>query len=435
VAGAALLALASGIALSPYRLFLVPVALLVILVFTRLREPALALLAVVPYAVLANLEGRLADTSLYPSEIILLSALLVVALRRPEAFAWRGPVVFALAFGAWMALAALAGAATTDAARVAKLVRTAFLAGSLFALGFGTASHRHGAASWIQAAAGAAGLLGFLAIGEAMMSLRQGVPQVGGVVGGSELLAIHLTLLAPAGLAIVALGADRRPLTRVLVALAGLGLVLSFSRSGWVGGWAAILGMGIAAGKLDRRAGRRLLILAGAILVLAVTLAIVLASAGEIPGAYAARARSIISADLLAGRRSEWGIGLATMRAHPVFGLPEAVNPYNLILGLAAVSGIPILFPFVALLVAAARGARRALGRGDVASGVAAVGLLGAVIGLLVTGIGEASLGARLTPPSMITLGLLAGLGGGAGELAGGVRKLGASTGEGGSER
>jgi hypothetical protein len=39
------------------------------------------------------------------------------------------------------------------------------------------------------------------------------------------------------------------------------------------------------------------------------------------------------------------------------------------------------------------------------------VGLVGSAIGLLVTGIGESTLGSRLTPPAFLLLGLLAGLG------------------------
>jgi len=40
-----------------------------------------------------------------------------------------------------------------------------------------------------------------------------------------------------------------------------------------------------------------------------------------------------------------------------------------------------------------------------------AIGLFGAILGLLVTGIGEATLGARLTPPAFLFLGLWCGLG------------------------
>jgi hypothetical protein len=411
--GVAFALLLAALTLSPYRYFLVPVALVVFMAFTRLRAPDLALLAIVPYVVLANLEGWLTDTSLYPSEVILLTAVGVVALRRRQAIAWQGAALLALAFAAWMIVAALAGAATTDSARVAKLIRSAFLGASLFALGFAAARRPRGAATWIDAATGAAGLFGFLAVGEAVFGLRHGVPRAGSVVGGSELLAIHLTLLAPPAIALVALGVDRSRATKALLVLSGLALVVSFSRSGWVGGWAAILGMGLVASKLDRRRGAGLLLLAGLGLGLAILAALVLTATGETLGAYAARLRSLLSADLLADRRSDWQSGLATVRAHPIFGLPDARNPYNILLGLAAVSGLPILVLFATLIGIGVRSGLRALRESRSAAAPVAVGLFGSVIGLLVTGIGEASLGTRLTPPVMVTLGLLAGLGAG----------------------
>ena len=71
----------------------------------------------------------------------------------------------------------------------------------------------------------------------------------------------------------------------------------------------------------------------------------------------------------------------------------------------------------------------RAAWRGDAGESILAVGLLGAAIALLVTGIGEATLGARLTPPAFVTLGLLAGLGSGAAGGAGGAGSAGGARG------
>ncbi len=112
---------------------------------------------------------------------------------------------------------------------------------------------------------------------------------------------------------------------------------------------------------------------------------------------------------LFASRSADWQRGIATIQAHPLFGQPDGPNPYNLFLGLAAESGLPVWLPWLAILALAAGTGLRALRAGSVAA-PHAVGLLGAMIGLLVTGIGEASLGARITPPAMLSLGLASGL-------------------------
>jgi len=406
--------LLGGLALSPYRYFLLPVAGVAMMAFVRLREPALGLLVLLPYVPLLNLEGLLryspGTSELYPSEVILLTAFAIVGWRRPRSVGFDGAGRLAVGFALWMAIAALAGAPATDTARLARLLRTAFLAAAAFALGRAAGRRPGGALSWIDGAGGAVGLFALLALVEAAFHLGQGVPRTGSALGGSELLAIHLTLLAPPGLGLVALAADRSRATRLILALAGLALFASFSRSGWIGGWAAILGMGLMAGKIDPRRGRWLAGAAWILLAAAVAAAVGLAAAGGALGDYGARLRSLADPPgLLHDRGREWTQGLASIGAHPLFGDPEAANPYNLILGLAAVSGLPILIPFGALVIAAFRGGSSALE--TAATRAPALGLLGASIGLLVTGMGESSLGARVTPAAMATLGLLTGLG------------------------
>lgn len=410
----ALLSLLGALVLSPYRYFLLPACIVVLLAFIRLKDPALALLALIPYVPLLNLEGLLADTSLYLSEVVLLAALGAVGLRRPGAVRLEGAVWLALAFAGWMAVAALAGSSLSDTARVARLLRTALLAFAAFALGRHAARRLGGTLAWIDAAGGAAAVFALLALGEVALEVVSGtgggIPRTGSAVGGSELLAIHLTLLAPPAAALVALGGDRSRATRLLLVVVALALAASFSRSGWLGGWAAILGMGLLGGKADRRGARRLIVAGIVIVLVGAGLALGLAFAPGVPGEVSARLRSIANpAELFAGRREEWAEGLATIAAHPLFGHPEAPNPYNVALGLAGMSGLPILALFAALIVAAFRSGLQALNRREAAA--PAAGLLAAVIALLVTGMGESSLGARVMPAAFATLGVLSGLG------------------------
>jgi hypothetical protein len=411
----AALLLLGGLALSPYRYFLLPLAGVAAMAFVRLREPAAGLLVLLPYVPLLNLEGLLPEpadgsSELYLSEVVLLTAFAIVGWRRPGALGLDGAGRLALAYGGWMTAAALVGAPTTDTARLARLVRTAFLAVAAFGLGRAAGQRPAGPRSWIDGATGAAGLFALLALAEAAFRLGPGVPRTGSPVGGSELLAIHLTLLTPPGLALVALGADRSWASRIILVLAGMALAISFSRSGWIGGWAAILGMGLLAGKFDPRRGRRLAAIAGILAAAAVAAAIGLHAAGGAAGDLGARVRSFADPlGFLHGREREWRQGLASIGAHPLFGDPDAPNPYNLVLGLAAVSGLPILIPLAGMVTAAVRNGMRA--RAVANTWAPAVGLLGALIALLVTGIGESSLGARVTPAAMVTLGLLTGLG------------------------
>jgi hypothetical protein len=399
------------------------------LVFARLRAPASSLLVFVPFAALVNLEAWVDLGPVYPSTAVLLAAVAVAALRRPSAFRLTGSVRLALAYGLWVTVAACSAAAWRPGAmhwtEISRLAQSGFLAAALAALGANLAAPRAGAARFTWAAAVAAGLLGALALGEATLGRAGGVPATGRVVGGSELLALHLTLLFPPGLALLAAsgerrsGAERRALA-LLASLVFAGLLLSFSRSGWIGAWAAILGMGLIAIKTDRGAAVRLIALA-LVLAAAGGLAVVVlgGSGSPLASAYGDRLGSLAHGGLLADRRAEWGRGLAVIGAHPVLGDPQAPNPYNLALGVAATSGLPALVLFAGFVLASTWGGLVAAWRSDRGESIFAVGLLGAVIALLVTGIGEATLGTRLTPPAFATLGLLAGLGPGA---AGDVR-------------
>ena len=388
-------------------------------IFLIARAPARALLAFVPFAAIANLETWIGSGgSAYPSEALLIAAAAAVAIRQPAVFRFSGSARIALAYGVWLAIAALVatwiGSGDAGWSDAARQLRSGFLAASLAALGYSLAATEDGAALWSRAALGAAGLLGSLAIGEAISDLHAGVPKTGSLVGGSELLALHLTLLIPPGLVLASEAGQRsRGAKILLLALAGAGLVLSFSRSGWVGSMAAILSMGVVALGSDRRVGRRLLLLAAALLAGGVLAFAALATGlgdGEFARAYGDRLHSLAGLDLFADRTEVWRLGMASVREHPWFGRPAAPNPYNLALDLAAKSGLPALLLFAWFVASSLATGIRATARGDAASPLA-LGLFGAAVAVLVTGVGESTLGARMTPAVFASLGVLAGIG------------------------
>ena len=420
VVAALAFALLASILLAESRALHIVFAAAALGIFLIARAPARGLLALVPFAAIANLETWISGGgSTHPSETMLIAATAAVAVRQPAVFRFSGSARIALAYGAWLAIAALVAtwvggfdaAGWSDAAR---LLRSGFLAASLAALGYSLATTEDGAALWSRAALGAAGLLGSLAIGEAIFDLHSGVPKTGSIVGGSGLLALHLTLLIPPGLVLASEAGQRSRDARILLlSLAGAGLFLSFSRSGWVGCLAAILSMGVVALGSDRRVGRRLLMLAAALLaggVLAVAARETGFGDGEFARAYGDRLHSLARLDLFADRAEEWRLGVSSIREHPWFGQPSAPNPYNLALDLAAKSGLPALLLFGWFVAASLASGIRATARSDAASPLA-LGLIGAVVAVLVTGVGESTLGARMTPTAFATLGVLAGIG------------------------
>jgi hypothetical protein len=413
------LALLAGMLLAEPSALRTGLALAVLAGFWTARKPADLLLALVPFAAIANLETWMPDApAVYPSELILLAAVAVVALRHPSVFDFQGAARIALTYGAWVALAAIAaagisseGASWSDASR---LIRSGFLAASLAALGHSLAGVENGARLWSRAALGAAAVLGALAIAETLPALRSGALQTGRIVGGSELLALHLTLLLPPALVAATGGGSRFRVTGlVLLALGATGLVVSFSRSGWVGGMVSIAGMAVLALATQRHRGR--LLAAVAALALAVAFVVVVgivagSGDGELARAYGDRVRSLVGPDLFSDRAEAWRLGVEAVRAHPWIGRPDAPNPYNLALDLAAKSGLAALVLFGCFVASGLASGIRAAMRNDAVAPFA-LGLCGAAIALLVTGVGESTLGARLTPVVFTTLGLLAGVG------------------------
>jgi len=126
------------------------------------------------FVALANLDAWVDLGAAYPSVAILLAAVAVAAHRRPAAFRFRGAAGIALAYGAWVAIAAHAATSTGGSVHWAdgtRLVQNGFLAATLTALGAkpGSREGRHRALD--VGAALAAGLLGALALAEAAIDL------------------------------------------------------------------------------------------------------------------------------------------------------------------------------------------------------------------------------------------------------------------------
>jgi hypothetical protein len=233
---------------------------------------------------------------------------------------------------------------------------------------------------------------------------------VGRLLGGSELFAIHLTLFLPiaCGAALSGETATRR-VAMAAVSIGALALVLSFSRSAWVGGFASLLVVSaLVAWRGGSRSARAVAVTLAALGFGGVLVVVADVSLPGVPESYMRRLSSLGSAGLFADRAEEWGRAFPVLRSSPIVGRPDAPNCYNILLGLASQSGLPILIPFVWLVVAGFRGALRGLVEH---TGLAA-GLVGAIIGLLVTGIGESSLGARVMPEVGLLIGMTVGLGG-----------------------
>jgi O-antigen ligase len=193
-------------------------------------------------------------------------------------------------------------------------------------------------------------------------------------------------------------------------------LGVSFSRSGWVGGWLALVVVAALAWWWARR--RAALALGVVLLLLGGAGALLVAGGAEVPGlpaAYGERLASLGGGGALFGDRAgEWRRGLDAIAASPLVGRSDAPNCYNLLLQIAARSGLPAAACLLALVVAVAArmlavgGAQRAAAP---ANAVLVAGCLGGLVGLLATGIGESSLGLRVVPVALTLLGVGAGLG------------------------
>ncbi|MGD8394529.1 MAG: hypothetical protein PVF43_03515 [Candidatus Eiseniibacteriota bacterium] len=439
-AGISVALLVGGLLLTPDRFLVLSFAVAGGAATLIARRPLAVWVIAVPLAALANLQPWRAAGSgaLYPAEAFLLAASAGIALRGGRGAGETGPANAASPVGpstapagaparvarwalwgmvGWMALAAVAGLSRVGTPGALRALRLAWMAG--VACTCGARAGWRGVGGLSAAAAASALLLALAAAVEVAVGASvRGVPRIGQLVGGSELLAIHLTLVAPLalGLALARPGRDPRAWLGWAGALGGLAaLGVSFSRSGWVGGWLALL---VVAGLAWWWGRRRAALVAAALLLLVGGVAGLLLVGGiELPGVpavYAERLGSLGGGGALLGDRTrEWQRGIDTIAAAPLVGHADAPNCYNLVLGIAARSGLPAAACFLVLVVVSAlrmMAAGRAWRPAAVADSALIAGCLGGLVGLLTTGIGESSLGLRVVPLALTLIGLGAGL-------------------------
>jgi hypothetical protein len=402
-AGLFAVSLVGSLAVSSDRFLLIIPAIASLVV--TLKCGPMWLLAALPWLLVLNLEpilgGARGSGGLYVSEAALLGGFFAAAWLGRLRFDRLGWAVFA--FAAWIVVAAIPETLSTGPMVLLRPIRLASMAVGGMALGrmaICASIHRFAGsiALWI--------LFMAIAVGVEVVFFRGvlGDPAVGRLIGGSELLAICLTLLWPLVLAPALGGLGRRWLWWLGASAGACILVLTFSRSGWVGGWAALCVVSVLMVRQGRR--KELWWIVGATLLLSIAAAASLATGwlpDFVPPRYAHRFLSLGGRGLFASRLQEWTVGLQAVIASPLWGDQGTPNSYNLILGVASRSGLPALLPLAWLVVSALIGS---LKRSRSEDWIWSAGIVGSIVGLLVTGIGESSLGIRVMPVAMACLGI-----------------------------
>ncbi len=210
-------------------------------------------------------------------------------------------------------------------------------------------------------------------------------------------------------------------------------LVLTQSRSGWIGGVAGMIGLSVlAAWSMGRKFGR---VLALALLSAAIIAVVVLvAIRPDILGSFLGTARDPEGEISLAGRPEIWsralyaiqdfsftGTGLGTFRRvvhllYPLFMISpdiDIAHAHNIFLQVALDVGLPGLIAYLACLWLACEIAWRSARQGSAALRGLALGLLAGLIALHIYGLTDAiALGAKPGLAFWLALGLIAGLAG-----------------------
>jgi len=220
-------------------------------------------------------------------------------------------------------------------------------------------------------------------------------------------------------------------LALVLAGVAGATLILTQSRSGWLG---AIVGlivlMALAAWTTGRRPARALAIVLP--LALVATVAAVIIARPEIAARFINASRQSESEISLSGRPEIWsralyaiqdfpftGTGLGTFRRvvhllYPLFTISpdmDIAHAHNLFLQVALDVGLPGLVAYLAVLWLALIGAWQAAKRGPAAVRGLALGLLAGLLALHIYGLADTiALGAKPGVAFWLALGLIAAL-------------------------
>ena len=262
-------------------------------------------------------------------------------------------------------------------------------------------NHHRRLVSWTRASLLALALLALGGIVEFLTGDRTGEP--GSFYNSSIGLSVHMAFMMPLALAVV-LGSGLRK-ARILGGvgyLAGLAvLVLTASRGAL--GSVALTTMALLAFSARRLEGpRRTIVLAAVALVVigGITLGLKPELAGE---AFAYKFERSLAGDFFSTRTAEWQEAMSAIKASPFFGEgAEAWSP-SMPLELARQHGIPAALAAFGAIFAAIWFAARSRSGSDnpnacVTPATTTLGLAFGLTGLVLVGLAETGLGARLTP-------------------------------------
>ncbi|HDT11179.1 MAG TPA: hypothetical protein ENN58_00420, partial [bacterium] len=243
----------------------------------------------------------------------------------------------------------------------------------------------------------------------------------GSVFNDSEMLSIYLTLVLPLALGVLVYSDER--VNRVLAAAAflsgGMALFLSYSRAGWISG--AVTSLILAIHYLffaDRylrtdRAGRHrkkkaLFVILTLSSLLCLWFCYVERLVRDI---FYARFMSIFSDYTLGGRVDLWKSAWRLIQDSPLLGHGAFPNVYNLYLQVAGQFGLVALafFFFLFLKFFGVVFIRLKNVKSPRERGIVVAGSLG-VLGLLIVGMAESSLGSRMSPLFWMQVGMVMAL-------------------------
>jgi O-antigen ligase len=245
----------------------------------------------------------------------------------------------------------------------------------------------------------------------------------GSIFNDSEMLSIYLTLILPLIFGFLIYGYDGtgKMFAGIVFSLGCLSLFLSFFRAGWISGalTLSILGLCRLFGGNKHSVKSRG---SGTGKRVAVFLSILFASGllywlwyhhihATTRDAFYLRFMSIFSDHTFGGRVDLWEVALQLIQGSPLLGHGPTVNVYNLYLQVAAQFGLValILFLFVFMKFFGVTLGRLKNIKSSREFGVVMGGALG-VLGMLIVGMAESSLGSRMSPLFWMQVGMVMAL-------------------------